>query len=471
MRQFAKSFNIVFYVGLYSLYLNICPRSLVSGFGSTESVLPAEKCFCKLEGQIDDCECSVNTVDYFNNLKIYPRLNSLLLKNFFRFYKVNLERVCPFWPDFKRCATEHCSVETCSEEHVPAWLSTETKNSNGKFAHKYLKEAQNEEDCDDNHAGLGAVDDTLSEDTKEKFEKWQKYDESQENFCETENESSTDVRYVDLHRNPERFTGYKGVSSHNVWRSIYQENCFKPDHKLGPFTATKNLGELCLEKRIFFRAISGLHTSITVHLCAEYYTPSKTGFGSGNWGPNVPEFLKRFSTDKTDGEGPDRLKNLYFVYLLELRALAKAALYLESQSFYTGDDAEDGEVISAVMELLSIIKSFPNHFKESVLFPGKDEETAKLKEEFRQHFINITRIMDCVGCDKCRLWGKLQTEGLGTAMKILFSGKLDSDLSMPQLNKNSFHLTRNEIVTLFNAFGRLSTSVYQLENFRKLIKS
>jgi hypothetical protein len=28
--------------------------------------------------------------------------------------------------------------------------------------------------------------------------------------------------------------------------------------------------------------------------------------------------------------------------------------------------------------------------------------------------------MDCVGCDKCRLWGKVQTTGLGTALKILF---------------------------------------------------
>lgn len=34
--------------------------------------------------------------------------------------------------------------------------------------------------------------------------------------------------------------------------------------------------------------------------------------------------------------------------------------------------------------------------------------------------------MDCVGCDKCKLWGKLQVQGLGTALKILFSGKFDS---------------------------------------------
>ncbi|KAM3338624.1 hypothetical protein P3S68_030710 [Capsicum galapagoense] len=29
--------------------------------------------------------------------------------------------------------------------------------------------------------------------------------------------------------------------------------------------------------------------------------------------------------------------------------------------------------------------------------------------------------MECVGCEKCRLWGKLQVLGLGTALKILFS--------------------------------------------------
>lgn len=29
--------------------------------------------------------------------------------------------------------------------------------------------------------------------------------------------------------------------------------------------------------------------------------------------------------------------------------------------------------------------------------------------------------MDCVGCDKCRLWGKVQVNGMGTALKVLFS--------------------------------------------------
>ena len=43
-----------------------------------------------------------------------------------------------------------------------------------------------------------------------------------------------------------------------------------------------------------------------------------------------------------------------------------------------------------------------------------------LKQEFKDHFRNVSRIMDCVGCDKCRLWGKVQTTGVATAMKVLF---------------------------------------------------
>ena len=38
-------------------------------------------------------------------------------------------------------------------------------------------------------------------------------------------------------------------------------------------------------------------------------------------------------------------------------------------------------------------------------------------------FQNITRIMDCVGCEKCKMWGKLQLLGIATSLKILFSAE------------------------------------------------
>ena len=71
------------------------------------------------------------------------------------------------------------------------------------------------------------------------------------------------------------------------------------------------------------------------------------------------------------------------------------------------------------------------------------------KEQFQVKFRNITKIMDCVGCDKCRLWGKVQTLALGTALKILFTGK-----SLESNSKQTFQLSRVEIVALFNGFTR-----------------
>lgn len=48
-----------------------------------------DDCFCQLSGKIDECTCNIDTVDHFNNVKIYPRLSSLLMKDYFRFFKVS----------------------------------------------------------------------------------------------------------------------------------------------------------------------------------------------------------------------------------------------------------------------------------------------------------------------------------------------------------------------------------------------
>lgn len=39
-------------------------------------------------------------------------------------------------------------------------------------------------------------------------------------------DDSPNGEYVDLTLNPERFTGYSGKSSNNIWANIYQNNCF-----------------------------------------------------------------------------------------------------------------------------------------------------------------------------------------------------------------------------------------------------
>lgn len=116
---------------------------------------------------------------------------------------------------------------------------------------------------------------------------------------------------------------------------------------------------MCLEKRAFYRAISGLHASINIHLCAKYLLSSQSHLEvspEGQWGPNLEELQARFTPEKTGGEGPNWLKNLYFVYLLELRALAKAAPYLQREEFYTGNEVEDADTRLAVNDILNIIR-------------------------------------------------------------------------------------------------------------------
>lgn len=420
-----------------------------------------DSCFCLLQGKVDDCACNIDTIDHFNNFKVHPILKSLLQKDYFRFFKVNLKRPCPFWPDDSRCALRDCSVTTCSEDSLPKSIRGHERNyiPNDSVS-KYSKVANEQDSCDENHAGLGEVDSTISDESYREFERWQKHDDSQDNFCEMDDESSAGMEYVDLSLNPERYTGYAGSSAHRIWKSIYEENCFKPNVGYGPYTTSKNLNAMCLEKRAFYRAISGLHASINVHLCANYLTRDGP-LGQAVWGPNAEEFERRFSPALTKGEGPQWLRNLYFVYLIELGALAKAAPYLLHQTFYTS--SEDETVPTAVRALLDAAREFPHHFNDSAMFNGQ-KDALKLKEEFKVHFRNISRIMDCVGCDKCRLWGKLQVQGLGTAMKILFTDKS----RLPPENPR-FHLTRSEIVSLFNAFGRLSNSIYHLRQFGRML--
>lgn len=66
--------------------------------------------------------------------------------------------------------------------------------------------------------------------------------------------------------------------------------------------------------------------------------------------------IHRFSPEATFNEGPYWLKNLYFAYLIELRALAKAAPFLKHERYFTGNEEEDVEVRKAIDDLLNIVE-------------------------------------------------------------------------------------------------------------------
>ncbi|KAJ9078750.1 endoplasmic oxidoreductin-1 [Entomophthora muscae] len=327
--------------------------------------------YCKPEGLIKDSCCDFKTVDDLNQ-EILPDLNKLLETPFFSHFKLNLHKTCPFWNANELCSKIDCKVSTLDRSEVPEpWLSDDP---------------------------LGSIDfDPIPFGSK----KTERCTFTDKDFCVLEDEESLDGEYVNLLKNPERFTGYAGDSAAKVWRSIYEENCFGILNNLNGdnlFLNSDNTNNVCSEKRIFYRIVSGLHASISTHICDQYFNST-----SGQWERNLECFVSRV------GSFPDRLENMYFDYVILLRAITKVSRYLKNYS-YCGSEPEQDKLIKKHLARISkTTRSCPDTFDEKALFQGDDAKS--LKTQFKEHFRNITRVMDCIGCQKCRLWGKIQTGG------------------------------------------------------------
>ena len=119
--------------------------------------------------------------------------------------------------------------------------------------------------------------------------------------------------FVNLLENKERFTGYTGDNAVKVWKIIYDQNCFASPQKQEDFLySNKNQFPLpeeppdkCIETKIYYRLISGLHASISIHIALDFYYIS-----TGKWGKNFELFHDRV------GAHPDRIKNLFFLYMV-----------------------------------------------------------------------------------------------------------------------------------------------------------
>lgn len=448
----------------FGLVLTVC---LTDAFWQNGKSVKKDSCFCHLSGQVDDCCCSIEDVAKLN-LHIYPRLTNLVQRNYFKYVKVNLHTGCPFWPDWNQCAIKDCSVDKCLEDELPIGLK---KNGKSNYAENKYSEEANTEDKGPCAVGseesLGDVDHNISDDQREALKEWSEYD-GDSSYTVDLDEDSEDAKWVDLILNPEKFTGYTGQGANRIWIAIYKENCFLPEKRMKTFAELQSvfLSKTCLEKRVFYRTMSGLHASINIDLSYNSLITDPRFPSKPQWGPDLDDFERRFDPVATKGNGPHWLKNLYFTYLLTLRAVTKAAPYWKEAVFFTGHEKEDKEVKQIILELIKSSKTCPSTFDETQMFTGDPQKANALKEEFRLHFKNVTRIMDCVGCEKCRLWGKLQTHGLATAMKILFSS--DKWDKIPVINGKRFSLRRTEIVGLFNVLNKLSHSVHYIGEFKKM---
>jgi hypothetical protein len=372
-------------------------------------------------------------------------------RTFFRYFKVDLWKDCPFWRDDGQCHMRDCAVCECEPAEIPLCWASNASDTTGELPAPApnVPEAENpilvEElsrvtfgagDNNDSfvgwklgnglpgHAAVGAHagapggsahsgsngSPAPGAGAKEARAVW------------TEEEEGPDVKYVNLLRNPEGYTGYAGPSAVGVWRAIYSENCFT-----GP------LGDMCYEERVFYRMISGLQTSINTHIAmtlgdglgigdADLYTTSAATAAAGEaegsaaalpneahvpwwYAPAVwlhkaagivtglPEehaasvtrlHAKRHPHELVLTAGlqpsidmyvdriakyPERLNNLYFTYLFVLRAIIKSQPVLKSLDFNTGNETEDAATKAMLLQLIEIeAPNVAKGFDESQMF-------------------------------------------------------------------------------------------------------
>lgn len=130
-------------------------------------------------------------------------------------------------------------------------------------------------------------------------------------------------------------------------------------------------------------------------------------------------------------------------------------------------DARTAELVHELLTHRAVLEACPVPFDEARLWKGADGARKRL--ELEHMFRNITQIMNCVGCEKCKLWGKLQILGMGTALKILFHE--DDCLGGGVAAGRPLTLDRNEVIALLNFLGRLSSSVETVRSMNAALAS
>ena len=258
---------------------------------------------------------------------------------------------------------------------------------------------------------------------------------------------------VDLRLNPERYTGYAGPSASKVWTAIHTDNCFQQQSRPGE---EGDVGYCSLppEERVYNRIISGLHSSISLHIAHSYCLEMDQDqiAECKEWGMNSSAARERVLDHK------DRMENLYAVFAILLRAVQKAG------SAVTTAVPNQDPLFSASLtewthtllpQVSTLAQSCPLTFDETSLFLGGEDAGPK-RIELQKRFKHLLQIMECVGCDRCRLWGTLQTIGIGTALKVLLDDSSSQIVS----------LSRQEAVALVHTLERFSSALKYASEFQ-----
>ncbi|EPY23892.1 endoplasmic reticulum oxidoreductin [Strigomonas culicis] len=352
------------------------------------------------------CCCTAKEVDA-GTKDLLTLLNGITIHPYFRYFKINSEKACPYWAVTLLCSSENaCDVCKCNVDAVPHSLREE----------KDMSEVDEE---------ASRVSHSVSHPSNiEDWGNWKGID-VQDN----------EAHYVDLVQHPEANTGFTGPLATRVWSAIYNENCL-----------TNIEDDQCHEVTVLKTLFSGLHMSINLHVCTNFYKDTNMSSPHINAGvnnnPNISFFPNCDMYRKRVAAVPQFVENLYVLYQFLLRALTKAedVIMGDMNRYNTGSNGEATESDEKLKQMLSEL------FASKLLCVKTFDEARFLESEKGRDLIpqmklmvqNVTKLMDCVPCEKCRIWGKLEVKGIATALKI----------TMHNSHSEALALDRSEVVSL-----------------------
>jgi ERO1-like protein alpha len=346
-----------------------------------------------------------------NNQNLCNSLQKLRETLFFRIFKINLEPECSIFHQEMICRDTACQICECSNNEVPrVW-----KQPKG-------------------------IDENIVTQMDDPFTKLvEKYNFDSKQWLLKEDIDPKDGTYINLLKNPEGYTGYKG--SH-IWNAIFKENCF-----------TEKYSSLCVEDKIFSNIFTGWLAVTNFEIgCNFRNRNTKEKY------VNITYVANKFLYQK------DKIDNLFFLYSLILKAANKAVPFFLDYDYSSGDAAEDKNTSKLIKEIfrheLKNFDEIEEAFQDSYVEFEKYIYSNMISELIIR-FRNISSIIDCVTCSKCRMHAKLEVFGIATMLKIMFS-KSTEDLKQI--------MSRNEIVSFINLFAKLSKSVNNVQMVNTMIK-
>ena len=339
-----------------------------------------------------------------NNHKLCDSFQKLKKTLFFKIFKINLEPECSVFHQEMIYRDTACQLCESSNNEVPrVW-----KQPSG-------------------------IDENIVTTIDDPFNKWvEKFNVDSKQWLLKEDIDPKDGAYIDLLKNPEGYTGYRGA---HIWSAIFKENCFSDSYS-----------SLCAEDKIFSNILMGWLVNTNFQIGCNFRNRN-----TNESYVNISYVTNKFLYHK------DKIDYLFFLYSLMLKAVNKAVPYLLNYNYSSGNKTEDQMTKKIIKEIfkyeLENMDLIEDSFQDTYFYFEQFISSNRISELIIR-FRNISSIIDCVTCSKCRMHAKLEVFGIATMFKILYAS------SNEELSKC---MSRNELVSFINLFAKLSKSISNIE--------